>query len=328
MNRIDRLTAILIQLQSRRLVKAQDIADRFGISLRTVYRDIKAIEESGVPVIGEAGHGYSIMEGYRLPPVMFTKEEAISFLTADKLMEKFTDAGSRNAFQSAMYKVRAVLRTSEKDLLENIEGHIEVLNQRGSLHEQPDLKLQQTILNSVAAKKAVSIHYFSNYKREQTSRVIEPLGLFFMGGQWHLIAYCRMRADYRDFRLDRIKALELTVEPFTKKHISLQEYISKSESEHPMQEVIIRVPKKYLYYLGDQKFYMGLIRETEYGEEMELQFMTSSLGGFARWLIMFGDIATILYPKKLQQDVHKLAAAIQGKIEAASGTLEQPAAKV
>lgn len=328
MNRIDRLTAILIQLQSRRLVKAQDIANRFGISLRTVYRDIKTIEESGVPVIGEAGQGYSIMEGYRLPPVMFTKEEAISFLTAEKLMEKFTDAGSRNAFQSAMYKVRSVLRSSEKDLLENMEGHIEVLSQRGSLSEQPDLKLQQTILNSVAAKKAVSIRYFSNYKREKTSRIIEPLGLFFMGGQWHLIAYCRMRADYRDFRLDRIEGLQLTDDSFTKQHISLQEYIRKSESEHPIEEIIIRIPKKYLHYLGDQKFYMGLIRETDLGDEMELQFMCPSLMGFARWVIMFGDIATILYPEKLRQDVYKIAAGVKGKIEAASDTLQQHSIKI
>ena len=328
MNRIDRLTAILIHLQSRRLVKAQEIADRFGISLRTVYRDIKAIEESGVPVIGEAGHGYSIMEGYRLPPVMFTKEEAISFLTAEKLMEKFTDAGSRAGFQSAMYKVRAVLRSAEKDLLENMENHIEILQQRGSINDQPDLKLQQTILTSVATKKAVAVRYFSNYKQEQTSRILEPLGLFFMSGQWHLIAYCRMRADYRDFRLDRIKALQLTDESFSKQHISLQDYLKKTESEHPLHEVIIQFPKKYLYYLEGQKYYMGLIRESASGETIEMQFMTPSLMGFARWMIMFGDIATIVSPVTLQQDVKALAAGVLGKIEAASGTLEQPAERV
>jgi predicted DNA-binding transcriptional regulator YafY len=77
LNRIDRVTAILIQLQSKRVVKAQEIADRFTISLRTVYRDIKTLEEAGIPIIGEAGVGYSIMEGYRLPPVMFTKKKPL-----------------------------------------------------------------------------------------------------------------------------------------------------------------------------------------------------------------------------------------------------------
>lgn len=310
MNRIDRLTAILIHLQSRRLVKAQDIADRFNISLRTVYRDIKAIEESGVPVIGEAGQGYTIMEGYRLPPVMFTREEAISFLTAEKLMDKFTDSGSREAFQSAMYKVRAVLRSTEKDLLENIEQHIEVVRYNTNPTDQPDLKLQQTILKSIASKKAVAVQYFSSYKREHTRRVLEPLGIFFMGGQWHLIAFCRMRLDYRDFRLDRIKALQLTEEPFSKTHITLQEYLSQQKEEHPLTEVVLRLHKKYMHYLGDQKYYMGLIRETEAGEEFEMQFMTPSLMGFARWVIMFGDIITILHPRQLELDVRKIAAAV------------------
>ena len=91
MNRIDRLHAILTHLQSKRLVTAQEIADRFNISLRTVYRDVKALDESGVPVIGEAGTGYTIMEGYRLPPVMFSREEASALLLGSKLAERFAD---------------------------------------------------------------------------------------------------------------------------------------------------------------------------------------------------------------------------------------------
>src|ERR1700759_4320698 len=117
MNRIDRISAILIHLQSRRVVKASDIAERFGISLRTVYRDVKTLEEAGVPIIGEAGVGYSIMDGYRLPPVMFTKEEATAFLTAEKFVEKLTDAHTVAHHQSAMYKVKAVLRSADKTML-------------------------------------------------------------------------------------------------------------------------------------------------------------------------------------------------------------------
>src|ERR1700740_1562203 len=126
MNRIDRISAILIHLQSRRVVKAGDIAERFNISLRTVYRDIKTLEEAGIPLIGEAGVGYSIMDGYRLPPVMFTREEATAFLTAEKFVEKLTDTSTDAHYKSAMYKVRAILKTTEKDLLESMDGSIEV----------------------------------------------------------------------------------------------------------------------------------------------------------------------------------------------------------
>src|SRR6478609_11993277 len=107
MNRIDRLAAILIQLQSRRLVKAQDIADKFSISLRTVYRDVRALEEAGVPILGEAGIGYKLMEGYKLPPVMFNQDEASALLTAAKLMQSKTDAKSAQLYASALDKIKA-----------------------------------------------------------------------------------------------------------------------------------------------------------------------------------------------------------------------------
>ena len=112
MNRIDRLAAILIQLQSRSLVKAQDIATKFSISLRTVYRDVKALEEAGVPVIGEAGSGYRLMEGYKLPPVMFNMDEATALLTASKLVQSKTDAGISKHYTAALDKIRAILRHS------------------------------------------------------------------------------------------------------------------------------------------------------------------------------------------------------------------------
>ncbi len=120
-NRFDRIVAILIQLQSRKIVKAKDLAERFGVTLRTIYRDIKTLDSAGVPIIGEAGSGYTIMEGYRLPPVMFTPEEAGSFVAAEKLMEKFTDQLMSSHFTKAMFKIKSVLRSDEKNMIANLE---------------------------------------------------------------------------------------------------------------------------------------------------------------------------------------------------------------
>src|SRR6195952_155772 len=165
MNRIDRVSAILIQLQSRRVVKASDIAERFGISLRTVYRDVKTLEKAGIPIIGEAGVGYSIMDGYRLPPVMFTKEEATAFLTAEKFVEKLTDASTMEHYQSAMFKIKAILKTSEKDLLQDIDSRIEVLKSQAQANINNTNHIQ-TLLNSIVQKKLLTINYFANHSQE------------------------------------------------------------------------------------------------------------------------------------------------------------------
>lgn len=153
MNRIDRISAILIHLQSRKVVKAQDIADRFEISLRTVYRDSRTLEQAGIPLIGEAGMGYSIVDGYRLPPVMFSPEEALAFLTAEKLVTKLTDGPNAVNYSSAMYKIKAVLDQDNKDLLYNIDDHIEVIKRPGDPPAGPDLSLLQPVLKSIDQKK-------------------------------------------------------------------------------------------------------------------------------------------------------------------------------
>ena len=165
MNRIDRVTAILIQLQSKRVVKAQEIADRFSISLRTVYRDIKTLDEAGIPILGEAGLGYAIMEGYRLPPVMFTKEEATAFLTAEKLVDKLTDTSTREAYQAAMFKIKSVLRLTERDHLENMEQFIEVIDSPYFSKTKNETAYLQNILQAISAKSVINIDYFAEHSQ-------------------------------------------------------------------------------------------------------------------------------------------------------------------
>ncbi|MFI5161811.1 MAG: helix-turn-helix transcriptional regulator [Sphingobacteriales bacterium] len=310
MNRIDRISAILIQLQSRRVVKASDIAERFGMSLRTVYRDIKTLEEAGIPLIGEAGVGYSIMDGYRLPPVMFTREEATAFLTAEKLMEKLTDPSSDENYKSAMYKIRSVLRMAEKDFLENIDGHIEVFKSRRSPGVKLDLNPLQIILRGIGERTALSIHYFAFHSQKKSERCIEPVGVFYQDSYWHLIAWCRLRQDYRDFRLDRISNISLTGERFRTQHPNLNEYISKQARERNLQEVVIKVEKRILPYLNEQKYYNGFISEREVDDMMEMTFLTEFIEGFVRWLMMYGDVAEIISPAILKQKVAEISGVI------------------
>lgn len=301
MNRIDRLTAILIQLQSRRVVKAQDMADRFGISLRTVYRDIRSLEEAGVPILGEAGVGYSLMEGYRLPPVMFSMEEATAFLTAEKLVEKLTDASTRSSYQSAMYKVKAVLRSQEKDHIEVMEQHIEVVENAYLPDRAGNMMVLQDILKAIGQKRVLAMDYFSEYNQQQTTREAEPVGIFYRDRYWYLIAYCRLRQDYRHFKAESISRLKITETVFEKTHPVLGSFLTRMSKEKDLQKVVIRIAKGILKYLGDEKYYHGFVSQKETGNGIELTFLSSSLQGLARWFLMFGDQADVLQPASLRE---------------------------
>jgi len=327
MNRIDRISAILIHLQSRKVVKAQDIADRFEISLRTVYRDIRTLEQAGIPLMGEAGMGYSIVDGYRLPPVMFSPEEALAFLTAEKLVAQLTDGSNAINYSSAMYKIKAVLDQDKKDLLQNIGDHIEVFKRPGDGGIQPDLNLLQPVLKSIDQRKVLEIKYHARYNQQKTERPVEPLGIFYSDNSWHLIAFCHMRNDYRDFRFDRIFSMELTEMDFSKEHQTLKEYLARYDVKNPENQnlplVVMRINKDMAYWLDSQKYHQGFISQIEDGEEIEMTFLSSSLHGFARWYIMFGDHATILQPEELKEEVRKLILAVSNKMEVEPGTKNQ-----
>jgi predicted DNA-binding transcriptional regulator YafY len=306
MNRIDRVSAILIQLQSKRVVKAQEIAERFNISLRTVYRDVKALEEAGIPVTGEAGIGYSIMEGYRLPPVMFTREEATAFITAGKMVEKFTDKSTRNSYESALTKIKAVLKYAEKDYVEELEAHIEVLKNPYLPPGSNDHIHLQQILQHISDKTVIDIGYVAAHNQEYSNRLVEPVGIFYLGSHWYMIAWCRLRKDYRHFRTDRISYLTPTIHRYQKQHPSLISFLKKMKQEKELHEVIIRVDKDVLKYFGEQKYYNGFVSEKEVDGRMEMNFLTQSLQGFARFYLLFGDHAEIISPLILKETIREI----------------------
>jgi predicted DNA-binding transcriptional regulator YafY len=237
-NRIDRLVAILIYLQGRRVTRAEDIADEFATSIRTVYRDIAALAEAGVPIIGEAGVGYSIVRGYHLPPVHFTTEEATALITANLLMDRFADKSLMSPMGSALAKIRAVLPADHQD-------HIARLESRMSLPtaQRPTRSASLFLIQKALAERTVlRISYRGAGKEESFPREIEPMGLTYYGDRWHLIAWCRMRRDYRDFRTDRIQELAALPERFEpRSNFSLDEFLSESDRERTVVTAKIRV---------------------------------------------------------------------------------------
>jgi len=299
MNRTDRLTAILIHLQTKRVVRAQELAERFGISLRTVYRDVRALEEAGVPIGAEAGIGY-FLEGYHLPPVHLTRAEASALVFGSKLIEKLTDESVRAEFESALYKIKAVMKRADQEHLEDLEPQVGVQTPR--LKRAFPTAFLNDIQQAVARHHVLLIDYYSAYSEETTQREIEPVGLYHYSAAWHLIAFCRTRQDYRDFRIDRIKNLTDTGQRFARhQRLSLQDYLQRERHHHPTFEVVVCFRREVARFLQEQRYAFGFISEEPEGDRIRMLFRTPFPEGLCRWLLSYGKSVCVESPESFRQ---------------------------
>ena len=225
--RISRLTAILTQLQTRRIVTAASLAEKFDVSKRTIYRDIKALEKAGVPVLTEEGKGYVLMEGYRLPPIMFTEKQANALILAEQLVLQSKDASFVKDYAEAVDKIKSILKYTVQDkanLLAERTKYNEALNQERSSSNLSDL--QYALTNYFLVK----INY-TNKEGSSTDRLIEPFAIV-NAENWYLIAWCRLRNEFRFFRPDRIQRMEILTEHFEPHNLTLQEYFDNYQNSY------------------------------------------------------------------------------------------------
>lgn len=309
MNRIDRLTAIIIFMQGRQRVTVDELADRYDISTRTVYRDLKALQEAGVPIGSEQGAGYFIVKGYHLPPVMFNKEEAAALLAGERLMQKWSETKLTESYLSALDKIRAVLHSREKEYLNTLDQHIKTVPWPDEKTVATDKRIFIFLQNAIVSRRVIEINYYSPYKDQLTRRKVEPLGLLLRGNNWYLAGWCRLRTDYRMFRVDRIKNHKRTSEQLLDppQHTLKEFYEQGLREEQELHEMVVRFDKEMIRYMGDQKYYHGWVSEEEYNGAVEMTFLTASSEYFARWLLLWGDGVTVKKPKKLAERVKELS---------------------
>ncbi len=309
MNRIDRLTAIIIFLQGRQRVSVADLSERYGISERTVYRDLVALQEAGVPIGSEPGEGYYIVKGYHLPPVMFDKNEAASLLAGERLMQKWNQTELGKSYLSALDKIRSILPPDEKEYFEVLDERIQTFKYQSERQPpQPDDKIFAFLRNAIFKKEIVEIDYFAPLNQKKTHRKVEPLGLLLMGNHWYLAAWCRLREDYRMFRLDRFEKYKPTgiVMRQPTGHTLKDFYDRNLHEERDLTEVVIWFDQEYAHYVGEQKYWHGWAWERATDSGIEMTFLTSSIEYLSRWLLIWGDKIVIKKPEKVKSRVKEL----------------------
>ncbi|MGH8017848.1 MAG: helix-turn-helix transcriptional regulator [Opitutaceae bacterium] len=306
MNRTDRLVAIVMFMQGRRLARAEELAEHFEVSVRTVYRDIHALCEAGVPVAGEAGVGYSLMKGYHLPPVMFTTEEAMALFVGGEMVKNFTDASLASPMLTALLKIRSVLPPEHQDDVDRL-ARSTVFQGRSSAPDRLDNRVLLPIQHGIVARKVLRLAYRAAGPAGETRRDVEPLGVTFTHGSWYLVAWCRLREDYRHFKLERVRQLEVLDERFAVRvDFSLRKHLDDNLAQADLfparvwfsRNGIERARRECCANLGE---------ETPAADGVSVSMKTFSYPWLARWILSFGGEAEAEEPGELRLLVEESA---------------------
>lgn len=227
MRRADRLFQIVQILRSRRLTTARHLADRLEVSERTIYRDIRDLSISGVPVMGEAGVGYALKKGYDLPPIMFGFDEIEALVVGARMAAAWGSKPLAKAAHSALEKIAAVLPEPKRGVMETTRIFA------------PDYAMTDTMAETfevirlaVRQRRVVEFRY-KDLAGSETQRAIRPLGLYFFGQGWMLASWCELRGDFRNFRLDRIANIRTTERSYKEEAgKTLDEFIAIEEAKY------------------------------------------------------------------------------------------------
>lgn len=300
MNRVDRLMAYLLLFQSRGLLRAQDFAQEFEISERTVYRDIQALSEVGVPIVAMPGEGYRLMEGYYLPPISFSAEEARSLYLAISMLTGLASAGpTQTAALSALEKIRTVLPDLALRQVEALQAIVHFYAMPGLSLNFDDKRLL-TLQEAIHQRRVVYLRYHALHTNEVTEREVEPLALAFVDKTWLLTAYCRLRQGQRAFRLDRIDGLALRDEHFTPREFTFGE----RPAGGPVT-VVVRFDPSIVRWVKERQHFTWV--ETPGSTETTMTYHPRSFEQIEGWLLSWGNQMEVLEPEALREQLAETA---------------------
>lgn len=303
MNRIDRLLALILFLQSRRTCTAEAMAEHFGLSVRTIYRDIAALGEAGVPILAEAGVGYSLMKGYLLPPVNFSEQEAYALSTGVMLAQRMTTHSYNEKMQSALDKIKAVLPNEAKHRLELLAKGMATPTTEHP--QQADL----SVLQQAIARQQLLTFDYQSASQTQSSRAVEAAGLVFYLGRWHLIAWCRLRQAFRDFRTDRIHNVQLQREQFqARTDFNAKDFLQNSTPTAQLSAQISFMPAAA--DRARREWWQGIADEHQQSEAVVMTLNCTDWSSLACWLLSLGTAAQVLAPEQLKQELCRQSQAI------------------
>lgn len=233
MRRADRLFQIIQYLRQRRLTTAKWLSEKLEVSERTIYRDIKDLMLSGVPIDGEAGVGYILRKGFEIPPLMFTKDEVEALVVATRMAKTWVGSNVARSAQSALDKIEAVLPHALKHELSRPKLYVPKILSSDLTADTID-----SIRGAIKKKRIIYLEY-NSINNETSERDVVPLGVFFWGKCWTLASWCLNKQSYRSFRLDRIKTLNVSQKQFSDSEaVSISSFVAQNYAELDISDFI------------------------------------------------------------------------------------------
>jgi predicted DNA-binding transcriptional regulator YafY len=293
MNRTDRLLAIVLELQARGGARAEDLARTFEVSKRTIYRDITALSEARVPIIASPGTGYRLMEGYFLPPLSFTPDEAAVLVLGVHAVRFAVDTRYRQAVQMALRKLDAVLPREARERVQELHESMRIF---GGWASAEDTDKVAALRAAILERRVTHIQYQSPRDEHPIEREVEPYSLAYYRGVWHLNAYCRLRTAMREFRLDRIDGLAVLDETFERD----PERAEQVRHRHDAGLLVrVRFAARMLRWVREERHW------SFHGEEPDgvMRFAVEEPADIVPWLLRWGDAAEVIEPDSVRAAV-------------------------
>ncbi|MDI6752229.1 MAG: YafY family protein [bacterium] len=300
----ERLLGIILLLKSRKKLSAQDIAKLFEVSERTIYRDINSLSLIKVPIVSlpGPGGGYSLMEGYKIDPAFFTKDEALSLFLGGRVAEQI-EPGTK--IRNALLKIESILPEEIKKEI-NLAKETVLFDMKGWFEKKPETYLQ-SLQEAITDKRQVDILYPNQCQLMDERRMIDSYGLIYKAGVWYLVAFCHLRKSLRTFRVDRIKRLELLSSNFRQQEgFDIAEYwkqtvigYEEKKGEYPIK---IRIEKKMANIVRRYIWQGEPVSNSDDGS-LIWQMETDNFEYALAFTLSLGCYATVLEPDELKKKV-------------------------
>ncbi len=302
MNRIDRLFSILLKISDGKLFQAEQLAAEFELSERTIYRDMSALIEMGVPIHSEAGVGYQLKSGYFLPPLLFENDEAIAAGFALKFLTTYISESSKESSLNALKKIESVLPQNVRtDYLRELEVLDFVPKSLVIPFSNDFFRLLVTAIKSCCL---VDLEYLSFRSEKPVARQIEPIKLFFSPGQnnWYLEAFCLTRNDWRLFRLDRIEQVKQSDTRFVVRNREQFQYHPEAPAEN---RAVLYVRPEQVRWIGEQQHWSFISEQQNSEGVVELTYTKFDWQSFTSWLCTVNDFVIRIEPEEARLQLRK-----------------------